>query len=64
MSDVTVTMTAEEAARRWLGEQALCAVSWAVLDELCSVYRKHGDKTLVFDAEKPTYLLRSEVANG
>lgn len=58
MSDVMVTMTAEEAARRWLSKQALCAVSWKVLSELCDVYREHGGKALVFDPEKETYHLR------
>jgi hypothetical protein len=48
---MTMTMTAEEAARRWLNEQALYAVSLAV------IYRDYGDKRLVFDAQRPTWIM-------
>ena len=60
---VTVTMTVEDVAKRWLNDQDLCAIDWVTLDEICRVYRDHGPKTLVFDPDVPTYILRDKNPN-
>jgi hypothetical protein len=57
---VSVSMSMEEAARRWLAKKSLCAIEWNTLEQLCDVYRKNGSKTLVFDASGPTYTLREK----
>lgn len=61
-STVLVSMTPEESARRWLVQRNLCAIDWQTLEQLCEVYREHGSKSLIFDANGPTYTLRETSA--
>lgn len=59
MSDVVfIQMTLEEASKRFLRENNLCAIDWNVVHELIHSYLKHGNQELVFDPEKATYILR------
>jgi hypothetical protein len=61
---VSVQMTLEEAAKWWLHQEGLCAIDWATLERILSVYRKHereiaahglGGDRLTYDAQAMTY---------
>lgn len=57
---VTVEMSTEQFVRRWLLENALCAVDEKVMYELTKCYRKFGSGTLVYHPDNNTYSLREK----
>lgn len=59
--NVLVPMTLEEAARRWLSQQGLCAIDWATTQELAEVYRVHGPKACVYRPDLHTYYLEDKL---
>lgn len=58
LETVSVTMTIEEAARRWLRDNNFCLVNWKDMEGITAVYRKHGKQDIVFNADKSMYYLR------
>ena len=55
------TANEEEAVRRWLNENNLCAIKWNVINEMAEVYKNHGPKELFFVTDKSTYALRDKI---